>query len=69
MFNIRYNGLRLIPSKSAGEELLKYGLMIEDCKDILENGYAPRKRGRDTIEKWMESFNQVDDILVMGIKI
>ena len=32
------SALRLIPSKSAGRELLKYGLMIEDCKEILEKG-------------------------------
>lgn len=54
MFDIRYDGLRLIPSKSAGKELIKYGLMLEDCKDILEQGYEPRKRSKDTIEKWMD---------------
>ena len=54
MFDVRYNGLRLIPSKTAGRELLKYGFMLEDCKEILEQGYSPRKRKKGTIEKWMD---------------
>jgi len=65
MFNIRYKGLRLIPSKSAGKELLKYGLMIEDSKEILENGYEPRKRGKDTIEKWMDFGNETYNAVIV----
>lgn len=51
MFDVRYKGLRLIPSKTAGRELIKYGFMIEDCKEILEKGYSPRKRGKETIHR------------------
>ncbi|MBW2990613.1 hypothetical protein KY348_02820 [Candidatus Woesearchaeota archaeon] len=65
MFNIRYKKIRLIPSKSAARELLKYGLTIEDCKEILESGYAPRKRGKDTIEKWMDSGNDTYNVVIV----
>ena len=65
MFEIRYNGLRLIPSKTAGRELLKYGFMIEDCKEILEKGYSPRKRKKDTIEKWMDYGNKTYNVVVV----
>jgi hypothetical protein len=65
MFEVRYRGLRLIPSKSVGRELLKYGLMIADCKEILENGYQPRKRSKDTVEKWMDSGNETYNVVIV----
>ncbi|MFH1212050.1 MAG: hypothetical protein V1659_03935 [Candidatus Woesearchaeota archaeon] len=49
-----YAGLRLLPSKSAARELIDCGLMIEDCKEILELGYEPRERKKGTIEKWLD---------------
>jgi hypothetical protein len=70
MFDVRYKGLRLIPSKSAGREragreLLQYGLMIADCKEFLENGYEPRKRGKDTIEKWMDFGDKTYNVVIV----
>ena len=65
MFNIRFEGLKLIPSRSAVEELVKYGLMIEDCKDILENGYEPKKRSKGTIEKWLNKRNKTYNVVVI----
>lgn len=65
MFDVRYQGLRLIPSKTAGRELLKYGFMIEDCKEILEKGYSPRKRKKDTIEKWIDYSNKTYNVVVV----
>ena len=65
MFNIRFEGLRLITSKSAAEELVKYGLIIEDCKEILENGYEPRKRDKNTVEKWMDFKNKTYNVVVV----
>lgn len=65
MFDVRYKGLKLIPSKSAGRELFKHGLMIADCKEILENGYQPRKRAKDTIEKWMGSGNDTYNVVIV----
>jgi len=45
MFNIQYKSLRLVPSKSASPELIKLGLILRDCRFILENGDdASRKR-------------------------
>jgi len=65
MFNTTYKGLRLIPSKSAAEELLEHGLTIEDCKNILQNGYEPRKRGKNTVEKWMDSKNKTYNVVIV----
>jgi len=65
MFKTTYKGLRLIPSKSAAEELLDCGLTIGDCKDILENGYEPRKRGKNTVEKWMDSKDKTCNVVVV----
>ena len=65
MFDIRYKGLKLIPSKSAARELLKYSLMIADCEEILEKGYEPRKRGKGTEEKWMDFGNKTYNVVVV----
>lgn len=65
MFEIRYNGLRLIPSKTAGRELIEYGFMIEDCKEILEKGYSPRKRKKNTIERWMDYGGKTYNVVVV----
>jgi hypothetical protein len=66
MFNLRYKGLRLIPSKTASKEMLKYGLMIRDCKKLLENGYdAPRRRAKDTEEKWLNKGNKTHNVVVV----
>ena len=62
---VKYCGLKLISSKHAERELLKYGLMLEDCKAVLEDGYAPRKRGEDTIEKWMDYQNKTYNVVVV----
>ena len=46
-------------------ELTKYGLTVDDCKEILENGYSPRKRGKNTIEKWMDVGNKTYNVVVV----
>lgn len=66
MFDLRYRGLRLIPSKTAMRELIKYGATLEDCKDILEQGYpAPRKRAKGTIEQWLDRGNKTSNTVVV----
>lgn len=65
MFDVKYIELKLIPSKSAAEELLKHGLTISDCKEILENGYEPRKRGKNTIEKWLDKGNKTYNVVIV----
>ncbi len=66
MFNLRYKGLKLISSKTASEEMLKHGLMIRDCKDILEEGYdAPRKRAKNTEEKWLDKRNKTYNVVII----
>ena len=67
MLNIRFQGLRLVPSQSADLEMLNLGLMIEDCKDILEQGYAPRKRAKGTVEKWLDCKNKTYNIVVVKL--
>ena len=53
-FNVRYRGLRLVPTARADRELLRLGLSLDDCREILEHGYEARKRRRDTIERWFD---------------
>jgi len=66
MFDVRYEGLRLIPSKAALDELIKYSLMMQDCKEMLENGYdAPRKRARDTKEKWFNKGKSTFNVVIV----
>ena len=66
MFRIRYKDLKLILSKSAKEELFKYGCTLEDCKKILEEGYdAPRKRKGDVVEKWFDRGNKIYNCVIV----
>lgn len=65
MFDVRYKGLRIIPSRSAGRELVKCGLMIADCREILEDGHEPRKRSKGTIEKWMDFGDKTYNVVVV----
>ena len=60
-----YQGLAIIPSRSAARELTKHGLTVEDCKEILENGYSPRKRGKNTIEKWMDVGSKTYNVVIV----
>ena len=65
MFSLVYKGLRIIPSKSAAEEMTLLGLTINDCKKILELGYeAPRKRAKDKEERWFNSGNKIYNIVI-----
>jgi len=65
MFNVRYMGLRLVPSKTAGNELISHGFMIDDCREIMEKGYSPRKRARGTVEKWLDFGNKTCNVVVV----
>jgi len=65
MSDSRYHGLRLIPSKTASLELLRNGCAIEDCKEILINGYSPRKRGKGTIERWMDKGSKTFNVVIV----
>ncbi len=66
MFNLRYKGLRLIPSKSASDEMLRYGMRINDCRIVLEEGYdAPRKRRKDIEEKWLDRGKKTYNVVVV----
>ena len=67
MFYVRYEGLRLIPSKSARKELIKYGLLLINCKMILIEGYSPRKRKKGTIEKWLDKGDKTYNIVVVRL--
>lgn len=64
-FNLQYDGLRLIPSKTAARKLVKHGFGVEDCKEILECGYSPRRRGKNTIEKWLDYGNKTYNIVII----
>jgi hypothetical protein len=55
MFDVRFQGLRIAPSRAAMRELMKLGMSLEDVKVVLDEGItAPRKRAKGTIEKWLQ---------------
>jgi hypothetical protein len=65
MFGVRYKGLRVIPSRTAARELTRHGFMLEDCKEILERGYSPRKRRSGTVERWLDYGRDTYNVVVV----
>ena len=65
VLTVKYRGLRLIASKAARNELRHYRLGLEDCKKILENGYEPKKRKKNTIEKWFDKGNKTYNVVIV----
>lgn len=65
MFKVTYLGLRLIPTRAAQDELVKYELRIENCKEVLEQGYEARKRSKNTIEKWLDCGDKTYNVVVV----
>ena len=65
MFDVYYLGIPLMPSTSAMRELMRYGLGVENCKEILEEGYFPRKRAKDTIEAWFDIGKKTYNVVVV----
>ena len=64
-FDIRYKGLKLVPSRSAAYEMSRLGLDLSDCKEILEKGYSPRRRAKDTEEKWLDRGNKTYNVVII----
>lgn len=61
-----YKGLKVSCSKSALRELTKHEKNIEDILEILHKGYeAPRKRKRNTIEKWLNKGNKTYNVVIV----
>ena len=68
MFEVRFKGLRLIPSKSSSDEMIKLGLMLYDCKNLLEKGHkAPRKRAKYTEEIWSDKGNKTYNLVIVKL--
>jgi hypothetical protein len=67
MFDVRYLGLRLVSSRAAMREMMFYGMSILDCKDILEEGYSPRKRAADTVERWLDVGSKTYNAVVVRL--
>ncbi|MBI4139552.1 hypothetical protein HY483_01175 [Candidatus Woesearchaeota archaeon] len=65
LFVMRYKGLRLLLSKSAGRELIDIGIELSDCKKWLEYGYsAPRERSASMEEKWFDAGEKTYNIVI-----
>ena len=59
--------LRLIPSKSARNDMFNLGLTIEDCKKIVAYGYfAPKKRKKGVYEIWYSKGNKTYNIVIIS---
>ena len=66
MFNITYNGLRIIVSDAAMRELFKEYKTLLDVQKILVEGYvSPRRRGRDKIEMWFDKGNKTYEAVIV----
>ncbi len=65
MFDVRFRGKLLTLSKEVSEELMNFGADIENCKEILETGYEPRKRRRGKIERWMDKGNKTFNVVIV----
>lgn len=66
MLEVRYVGLRIIPSRSAMRDLFKSGKRLADVVEILEKGYdAPRKRKAGTIERWLQKGNKIYNAVIV----
>ena len=64
---VYYKGLLVIPSRTASRELVKHGFTTEDCKTILENGYAARKRKKNTEEIWLDLGNKTHNVVIVRV--
>ncbi len=66
MLNIypEWQGLPIIPSKAAMNELYKFGLTLDDIKGILEEGYEGKKRKTGTVEKCKKKDDKIIKVVV-----
>jgi len=62
----KYQNLRIVITNSAMRELFKYGKDLSDVLEILEKGkYAPRKRKKGTVEKWLQKRNKTYNAVII----
>jgi len=59
-----YKGLRIIISRTAMQELIKHNSTTQEIIEILEKGYAPRKRSKEKIEKWLDKGNKTYNAVI-----
>lgn len=62
---VAYEGLLLIPSRTAVHEMHHLGLSLEECKYILECGYETRKRAQNVIERWSDKGKKTYNVVVV----
>ncbi len=62
---LKYKGKDLVLSNATMRESMKYGLDIEDCKTILEEGYIGRQRASGTEEKWFNVGKKIYNVVVV----
>ncbi|MFH1650115.1 MAG: hypothetical protein ABIA93_06200 [Candidatus Woesearchaeota archaeon] len=66
MFDVRYLGLRIVPSLAATREMIHNGYSLQDVKMVLEEGIdAPRRRKIGTIERWLQRNRKVINVVVV----
>lgn len=53
---LHWQGLPVIPSRRAMQEMWREGLLIQDIVEVLEDGYecARSKRKKDIVEKCLD---------------
>jgi len=63
--NVQYEGLSLIPSRTAAYEMSRLGIGLEECKHILEYGYEERKRAKGVIERWFDKGKKTYNVVAV----
>ncbi len=68
MLDVRYQELKIDVSKAAATELLKHNMDLYDVKKVLEEGStSPRKRKKETVEKWLNKGNKTIEVVVVKV--
>lgn len=66
MFNVKYQGLRIVATASAARELSEEGKTLHFVLKVLYKGYnAPRKRKVGTMEYWLDKNNKTYNVVIV----
>lgn len=64
LLDFRFEGLKIIPSRTASREMSELKLDIDDCIYILEEGYSVTKRGKGIVERCLDVGNKTYKVVV-----
>lgn len=64
-----FKGIQIIPSRAASDEMIKYGLLMEDIIEILNDGYDcyRRKRKENIIERCIDKKEKTLKVVISKV--